>query len=424
METKLYVYLLAGIVALTTFVQCDSVTSSEPDANLHSKESIELPELDLISPANNATNQSTQIELNWDKIKGAKIYNLQLSKSRNFETNLVDTTAEGTSYQTPQLETKTTYYWHVKPYKEDYNGPALKWSETWQFTTGDGEAETVTVDLLTPTDGGQLDTTSPTFDWSSVSESAEYHYQLSGDEGFSDVLKDTVVDTSGVQISGLNSGAQYYWRVSPILDSATGTWSEVFGFTTSDSATDTTALPAPVQASPNDGATNTSLTPTFAWESVEGADHYILHANRIDPTEMVIETTVNDTTYIPQSDLDPGANHDWRVRAVKDGVNGNWSDIHRFTTTSESSGTATVTLTSPSDGATDQPTSLTLAWEALSGISNYQVQVATENTFSSPVTDKILGSTSYEVSGLSNDQTYYSRVQADGGGDTGDMSSM
>ncbi|MDR8390253.1 fibronectin type III domain-containing protein, partial [Aliifodinibius sp. S!AR15-10] len=390
---------------------------------------IELPELELISPNDNATNQSTQIELNWEKIKGAQKYELQLSESQDFNTAFVDSTITGTSYQTSELDRGTTYFWHVKPVKENYGGPVLKWSETWEFTTAEGETEPVTVELKTPTDGEQLDTTSPTFDWTSVSESTEYHYQLSTDQDFSDVLEDTVVDTSGVQIPGLNAGTQYYWRVSPILDSATGTWSEVFGFTTSEAAIDTTAPSAPVPVSPDDGAGNVSLKPTFEWEPVEGADSYILHISYSD--EMVSEVETSETSHTPKEDLNPGTTIYWRVRAADDGSKakslGDWSDKLTFTTASQASGgsgTSTVTLTSPSDGSTGLSTTLTLSWEALSGISNYQVQLATNGDFSSPVVDQVVANAYHEVSGLNNDQQYYWRVQADGDGDTSNWSSV
>jgi len=303
-------------------VQCkDSITTTDTAQKIS-----ELPKPELVSPIDSAQNQSTQIELSWKKMKGAKQYQVQMAKSNQFDSPLVDSLNGGTSMSTPELETGTTYFWHVKPYKDNYNGPALKWSDTWQFTTA-------------------------------------------------------------------------------------------------SAANDTTTLAGPTLISPVDGAGNISMEPTFKWNAVEGADYYILDANRINPSEMTFHKKVIDTTFSPADDLSSGTTYDWRVHAVKDSVNGKWSEINRFTTTSSSSGTNTVTLTSPSDGATNQSTSLSLQWEAVSGISNYEVQLATSSSFSSPLVDKTTSNTSYDVSGLSNSQTYYWRVQATGDNDTQNWSS-
>src|SRR5699024_6436420 len=40
---------------------------------------------------------------------------------------------------------------------------------------------------------------------------------------------------------------------------------------------DDKSLPAPTQISPDAGADDVSLKPTFKWEAVDGADSYILH---------------------------------------------------------------------------------------------------------------------------------------------------
>ncbi|NGP78196.1 fibronectin type III domain-containing protein, partial [Balneolaceae bacterium YR4-1] len=112
----------------------------------------------------------------------------------------------------------------------------------------------------------------------------------------------------------------------------------------------------------------------------------------------------------------------WRVQANEDGDTGNWSSIRSFSTAKNS--TPAVSLLSPSDGATDLSTTLTFEWEALSGIGNYQFQLASSNSFSSPVTDVSVSSTTHEVSGLENGKTYYWRVQAAEDGDTSNWSSI
>ncbi len=81
-------------------------------------------------------------------------------------------------------------------------------------------------------------------------------------------------------------------------------------------------------------------------------------------------------------------------------------------------------LVSPSSGSTNQPTSLTLSWSASSGATSYRAQVSTNSAFSTTVSDQSgLASTSSVVSGLSNNTTYFWRVNATNSNGTSGWSS-
>ncbi|HKI43958.1 MAG TPA: fibronectin type III domain-containing protein, partial [Balneolales bacterium] len=75
-------------------------------------------------------------------------------------------------------------------------------------------------------------------------------------------------------------------------------------------------------------------------------------------------------------------------------------------------GFAQPALASPSNGATNQPTSLTLSWNSVALASSYEVQVSVKSDFSSTLIDKSTSSTSLAISGLSNSTTYYWRVRS------------
>ncbi len=105
-------------------------------------------------------------------------------------------------------------------------------------------------------------------------------------------------------------------------------------------------------------------------------------------------------------------NTTYYYRAVGQNSAGTQRDgILNFTTLTSAPGAPT--LASPADGATNQATSLTLSWNASSGASTYRVQVSTSSTFTSTVVDdSTVATTSKAVSGLSNNTTYYWRVNA------------
>jgi hypothetical protein len=71
-------------------------------------------------------------------------------------------------------------------------------------------------------------------------------------------------------------------------------------------------------------------------------------------------------------------------------------------------------LLSPVDGATGQPTSLTLDWEAVTGASYYEYQYSTGSSFVTYWND-YLEATEANITALNNDYTYYWRVRASDG---------
>jgi hypothetical protein len=71
------------------------------------------------------------------------------------------------------------------------------------------------------------------------------------------------------------------------------------------------------------------------------------------------------------------------------------------------------TLNSPANGATSQPTTLTLKWNASTGATSYHLQVATDNAFTAKVfDDSTLTGTSKQIGPLLNSKTYFWRVKA------------
>jgi Leucine-rich repeat (LRR) protein len=420
MKSKL-LHLFAGIFILFAFVQCDDsipLTGPEP-----TKPGSDLAELDLISPQNNSE-QEPSVSFEWEGIEAARSYQIQLAGDENFSSIIIDSVISAKQFKIQGLPYDSNIYWKVRAIGEQKEGP---WSNSWKFTTKPKPANPgpISTNLLSPNDGATGISPDAVLKWTTVVSASAYKVQLATDQGFNTIIVDQEVESASFQTSNLDFQQSYYWKVEPIVPNGKTKWSKVYNFTTVNEASYNEPLPAPVQISPNDGASNTSLKPTFEWEPVEGADYYILHANRIDPAEMVINAEVNGTSYTPSIELDAGTTHDWRVRAVNDGVKGNWSEIHSFVTTSQSSGSpTTVTLISPEDGATNQPTSLTLEWEGISGISEYQVQMSTDGSFSTVILDESVNATNHDISGLENDKTFYWRVQANGDSDNQNWSSV
>ncbi|PAU92838.1 hypothetical protein CK503_14210, partial [Aliifodinibius salipaludis] len=399
---------------LVTLTQCeDSLTITATQNN-------DLSEVNLTSPED-GTEQTTTIEFDWSLLDQADSYVFQLSGNLDFSTVMIDSLMEENHFQIKGLPSDSTFYWQVRSIIDGVEGP---WSATWQFSTKStiADAEPLATDLTSPSDSTSTSPYSVAFSWTAIASASGYNIQVATDQEFSTLLViDQEIKSSSYETTALSAEQTFYWRVEPVVSGEETQWSEVFQFATLAAG----EISAPVQVSPDDGSTDVALQPTLEWEAVENADSYELHVSH--DSQMDIETKVTDTTYSPSEALASGTTYYSRVRAVIGDTQGQWSEIHSFTTSSgETSDTndSTVSLSSPSDGATGQSINLTLDWESVSGVNEYQVQLAQDNSFSSTVVDKAVSEASYAVSGLDYSQTYYWRAQANGDGDSGNWSTI
>lgn len=220
MKTNL---LLIPLVLVSLFLtQCDALEDLEVERGGAKK-------VQLISPLSGAFDQSPEVELVWEHIADGVEYRVMISESSKFDTTVVDDIVTNSSYSTDKLNPEIKYYWKVQPFHEEYFG---KWSDTWFFTTAAEDAEPVTVERVSPEDGTTVPAENVAFEWTSAGASAEYHFQIASDSSFNSVKRDTLVEDVYIEISGLQADSEYHWRVSPILESATGTWSTKGAFYT------------------------------------------------------------------------------------------------------------------------------------------------------------------------------------------------
>lgn len=306
------------------FWGCESITNNDEGDDTDT-----LTQPELLTPLNEATGQSVDIDLKWQKIRGAKEYNIQIATIEDFSTTVIDTLVEGTSYSATNLEYETTYFWKVLPLKNRNSGP---WSEVWSFTTGSNDAETITTELLSPADGEEVEQSDLHFEWEAVENAENYIYQIAADTSFDETVYDSVLTSTSVKISDLRSNREYAWRVSPVLDSQKSGWSEVRTVVIVEA--ETPAAPKVVLISPEDNATDISTDPVFEWEEATGyTDYQIQIHTASDFSNPVIDETVSSTSF-EATNLDYLQTYYWRVQVVDESEDV-WSDIRSFETKAE-----------------------------------------------------------------------------------------
>jgi hypothetical protein len=169
---------------------------------------------------------------------------------------------------------------------------------------------------------------------------------------------------------------------------------------------------APTLISPANLATNRPVSLPLVWNRVTGATSYDFQVSTNSGFTAIFtqDSLLTDSTVLI-SGLANGTNYYWRVRARGTYGTSAWSGYRRFTTIVAAP--ATPTLVSPSDGATDQLSPVTVVWSSVTGVTSYHVQVATDTGFTSIfLRDSSLAGTQRVVSGLANGTTYYWRVRA------------
>jgi len=169
-------------------------------------------------------------------------------------------------------------------------------------------------------------------------------------------------------------------------------------------------LNTPTQAAPVDGSIGNPPNALLDWSAVTGANAYQYLIDS-DPSMAQADTvTISLFSQANAVDLLFGTTYYWQVRALSTSPvdSSAWSTTWTFTTLDQ------VNLTSPVDGAVAQPVDVLLDWSSVLGISNYDYELDTVNTFSSPayLYGNVTAISQVYTSNLFFGATYYWRVRA------------
>jgi hypothetical protein len=341
-------------------------------------------------------------------------YVVQIDDAPDFAAPLVheSTPRTGTTYQVPAGAAlgHGIYYWRVVVNGEDIDEALNIYNRFTVSPAIPAPALTAPANNLLTTDQTLL------FDWNDVAVGTftiVYDIQIDKQNTFANPrtvdqanLPDSQFDYTGTALPD----GKYYWRVRAVIDEldTSSAWSAVRNFTI-----DTTAVPK----KPLNGAFTTDRTPTFEWNSVPGANQYCLMlADNELMTGATAIFTGNALTYTPTNanrlDYD---NYWWRVDAGAGSCSQAPTPVI-FALTVTPPKLAAPTLTSPGNAKTLFDSTPPLSWTAVVDPNaqpvTYQIQVATNSTFSNIVFTFEDTDTSQDVAPALTDRKYYWRVRA------------
>ncbi|MBC8144562.1 MAG: T9SS type A sorting domain-containing protein [bacterium] len=168
------------------------------------------------------------------------------------------------------------------------------------------------------------------------------------------------------------------------------------------------------------------------WNAIEGATHYRLQvaSESVDDWyydwsifERSFVDTILTQTHLVLNDLEYWHRHHMRVRAMNDSQQSEWGR-GVFVTVKQGALPVPRILT-PTQGALDQPVTITFTWEAIPGAASYDLQVGTDRFFMDALTysDSMITETSRVVSGLKASTFYLARMRVRMAGAIGEWSS-
>jgi len=358
--------------------------------------------------AYNATDTTqTSFNANWSSASTATGYNLDVAADNSFTSFVTGFNDHdvglSTSYNVSGLDANTPYYYRVRA--RNSGGTSLS-SDTISVVTLQYPPDTP--DAVNATDMLQ---TSFTANWNSSATATGYNLDIATDNSFTSFIAGynnlDVNDVTSHPVEGLTSNTEYFYRVRARNSGGVSLSSDTISVVT---------LPYPPDPPYAINATDTLQTSyTANWNSSPSATGYNLDvATDISFASFVSgynDMDVGIVTNYSVTGLDADTYYYYRVRARNSGGISLSSDTISVITLPYSP--------DPPDAinATDTlQTSFTANWSSVSTAIGYNLDVATDNSFTSFVTgfnDLDVGFvTSYNVAGINANTYYYYRVRA------------
>ena len=318
-----------------------------------------------------------KVTVSWNPVDKASSYNIYYNTvdSLSGSEEITDIAAAG-SYAIPNLLPGTTYYTWVKAV-----GPT-------GISAASNMKSVITYPSAPVLNEPEVSGNSITLSWSPVKGADLYRLYQSTANDFGTATKIVSIKGTSWTISELEYNTTYYFWISSA--NASGGMRNV----TAKEAT-TASDPAPVQNNPK----GLSKKVTVSWDDVAGAQSYSVFYSTTDDISASTEISgITGTNSYTITDLLPGTIYYTWVKAVTaSGVTGasNMKSV----------------ITYPSAPSLNTPevsgNTISLSWNAVTGASIYRLHYNTKDDFDTSFRIDSIKTTSYTITGLDFDTTYY-----------------
>ncbi|MFK8102336.1 MAG: T9SS type A sorting domain-containing protein [Saprospiraceae bacterium] len=264
--------------------------------------------------------------------------------------------------------------------------------------------------LTTPMDGETEVNLNALIAWDEVAMASEYLFELSKDISFTDIEQSTSLSNTGITVTSLAFGTDYFWRV---------TASNACGVSVSATATFTTLLNLTISSTPSSasvcdseiGAFTLMLGTNFAETGVNlSAENLPMGATAtFEPNPALPGSTVE----VSIGNLNGVTPMTYLVKVIADdGTNSSFRNLGLII---KPNPTAAPALTTPTDGETNVSVTPSLSWNSTGQTNNYLVEVADNETMVNPLISQEVNGTGLTVPNaneLGGEDEYFWRVTA------------
>jgi hypothetical protein len=258
----------------------------------------------LISPVNNKSgiDASENLNLVWNSISGANLYQIQVQRVTTGSYEVNATTSSTTFSAGVILLPGEVYRWRVRASTNGGSSWGI-WSDIQAF---------ITEYLISPKNLSVGISIAPVFDWADVVGATSYKLEIAADFEFNNLVlvKAGIANSMYTlnQPQALLNGVTYYWRVisNNVVQVQSGIWSFI------------TLTPAvPYLTNPANGAILSGGATIFTWYSGMNV-RYVFQwssSTTFDPTVApIIEDSTTNTNYVLNNSVfNTGSTYYWRV---------------------------------------------------------------------------------------------------------------
>lgn len=352
------------------------------------------------APSSSATGVSILPTITWSAVTDATGYKISIGTTTGGSDimNNVDV-GNVTSYTlATALNYNTKYYYTVNAYTATSTSASCT---ERSFTTA-----TLCPSVSAPGSAATGVSILPTITWSAIIGVTGYRITMGTTAGGNDIMDNVDVGnvTTYTFTTPLAFGTKYYYKVIAYSGSTVGTACTERNFTTSTLC--------PSISSPSSGATGVSLAPTISWNAITGVTGYrISMGTTSGGTDILNNVDVgNVTSYTHATPLAFTTKYYYTVTGYTGTLTGTGCSVNNFTTQG-----ACPVVTYPAAGATLQPITPLIKWNAMPTAAYYTLTIGTTAGGSDIMNNVNIGNvTSYTVTApLTLGTKYYYKVNTD-----------
>jgi hypothetical protein len=355
----------------------------------------------LNTPVSNSTISAGSTILIWnigfDAVSGLAGYMVEIDDNPAFSSPSIKTT-NGLSWSISGLVNNSTNYWRVKAF--DNAGFTNNWSSVWNVII---DTNQIIPTLLTPPNNVLTNNSSIDYDWSTEADVSRYWFEIRSNNT-AGVLMASNTNLIGTITNLTLLEGQYVWRVRAYKTS-TGAWQPFSSAFTV--RIDITPPSIPLGLLPVDLTQTINTTPTFSWNASSDLNpiNYFVVINGITNSAGI------NTNYTSAT-LSDGTNT-WKVYAMDAAGN-----LSGFSSTNkiliDTTAPGIVTHNSPVSNITTASTNILFSWnsafDSISGVAGYVIEIDDDNGFGSPYT-LTTNSTNWNLT-VSAQPIYYWRIRS------------